>query len=429
MRPFVPALIALLLAGCQPPPIIQDPTVPFAIVKEPLTRVNIVDHSNLSETITSPERLKELAKRNFLDPQPYQKVARVFARNKEGSARSIITSYYDNGQIRQYLECLNGRACGVYEEWHQNGQKKLVARVVAGQADISEKAMASWSFDGECTAWDEQGAVSALFNYKQGDLNGLTTTFYPTGEKETITPYEGGVKEGVRTVYSTAGNVLGETTFHRGIRHGPALGRYGTGADNWREEYIDDHLTQATYWSQDGTPISSVVDGEGQRSIFDEGRLASQEEIRQGLPEGWVTVFDGKGVIERKYQMKDEKKNGVELRYYPNTTNERLSIEWHDGMIHGLVKTWYPNGILESQREMSQNLKQGVATAWYPDGSLQLVEEYVDDKLARGSYHRKGDSLPVSTVEKGNGIATLFDSTGAVMEKVVYVESRPQVGD
>ena len=111
MRPFVPALIALLLAGCQPPPIIQDPTVPFAIVKEPLTRVNIVDHSNLSETITSPERLKELAKRNFLDPQPYQKVARVFARNKEGSARSIITSYYDNGQIRQYLECLKSSAC------------------------------------------------------------------------------------------------------------------------------------------------------------------------------------------------------------------------------------------------------------------------------------------------------------------------------
>ena len=374
MRQHIPVLIALFLAGCQPPPVAQDPSVPFAIIKEPLTRVNIVDHSNLSETITNPDRLKELTKRNFLDPQPYQKVARVFARNKEGSARSIITSYYENGQIRQYLECINGRACGVYEEWHSNGQKKLVAHVVAGQADISEKAMTSWSFDGECTAWDEQGSVSAIFTYKQGPLSGLTTTFYSTGEKASVTPYEGGVKEGVRIVYSTSGDVLGETSFHRGLRHGPSFGRYDTGSDNWKEDYADDHLTQGTYWAQDGTTLSSVANGEGRRSIFDEGRLSSQEEVHHGLPEGWVTIFGGNGMVDRKYQMKDEKKNGVEIRYYPNTTNEKLSIEWHDGMIHGLVKTWYPNGVLESQREMSQNIKQGVATAWYPDGSLQLVE-------------------------------------------------------
>jgi antitoxin component YwqK of YwqJK toxin-antitoxin module len=426
---IVLALITLLMAGCQTPPPLQDSSVQLVAIKEPLLRVNIVDHSNLSETFTSPERLKELVKRNYLEPQPYRKVARVFARDKEGSAHSIVTSYYENGQVRQYLECVNGRACGVYQEWHSNGQKKLVARVLAGRADIDEKALTSWAFDGECTAWDEQGVISATFTYQHGALNGPSTTFYSTGERASETPYENGLQEGQQIVYSKSGQILGELSFHNGARHGPALGRYDNGADNWKEEYVDDHLMQGAYLAQDGTQLSSVVRGEGVRSTFDDGRLVSQEEVHLGLPEGWTTTFDANGLIDRKYQVKDEKKNGTEIWYFPGTTQEKLEIEWHDGMIHGTVKTWYPSGVLESQREMSQNMKQGVATAWYLDGSLQLVEEYNDNKLVRGRYHRKGDTAPVSTIEKGNGIATLFDASGTIIEKVPYLDSKPQIGD
>jgi antitoxin component YwqK of YwqJK toxin-antitoxin module len=429
MYQIIFAFIALFMVGCQTPPPVQDSSVQLVAIKEPLLRVNIVDHSNLSETITSPERLKELAKRNFLEPQPYRKVARVYARDKEGSAHSIISSYYENGQIRQYLECINGRACGIYEEWHSNGQKKLLAHVLAGQADIDEKALTTWAFDGECTAWDDQGATTATFTYQHGTLNGPSATFYSTGEKASVASYEDGVKEGKEIIYSKSGEILGELSFHNGVRHGPAFGRYENGADNWKEEYSEDHLSQGAYFAQDGTQVSSVVNGEGLRSIFDDDRLISQEEVHQGLPEGWTTSFDANGLVDRKYQVKDGKKNGIEIRYYPGTTQEKLSVEWHNGMIHGTVKTWYPNGTLESQREMSQNVKQGMATAWYPDGSLQLVEEYADDKLVRGRYHRKGDSAPVSTIEKGNGIATLFDSSGTIIEKVTYLDSKPQIGD
>ena len=420
-------LAILFVVGCQTPPP-QDP-FQHVVVKESLSRVNIVDHSNLSETITNPERLKALANRNYLEPQPYLKVARVFTRDKEGSSRSIITSYYENGQIRQYLECLNGRACGVYQEWHPNGQKRLLARVLAGQADIDEKSMISWAFDGSCTAWDEQGAVEVVFTYKHGALNGLSTTFYSTGEKASVIPYESGLKEGAQVAYSTSGDVLGEISFHKGTRHGPAFGRYDDGTDCWKEEYVDDHLMQGTYLGRDRTTQSSVVNGEGVRSVFDDGLLSTQEEVRSGLPEGWVTTFDANGMVSRKHQVRDGKKNGVEIRYFPDTTQEKISIEWLNGAIHGTVKTWYPAGALESQREMSQNMRQGIATAWYPDGSLLLVEEYLDDKLVRGRYHRKGDPSPVSTIEGGNGIATLFDSSGTIIEKVTYADSKPQIGD
>lgn len=429
MKNIVFLALCLLITGCQPPPPVQDSSLQTISIKEPLNRVNIVDHSGLSETITSPERLKEFAQRNFLDPQPYQKVARVYTRDKEGTAHSIITSYYENGQIRQYLECTNGRACGLYQEWHGNGQKKLLTRVLAGQADIDDKAFGTWSFEGTCTAWDDQGAMSAVFTYQHGALNGPSTTFYPTGEKETATPYEEGYKEGAQTTFDRSGGIVRETTFHRGMRHGPAFGRHPNGSNSWSEEYVDDHLIRATYLSPSGEELSSVTGGEGLRSVFDEDLLVSQEEVHGGIPEGWTTHFDTTGCIELKYQVRNGKKHGTEIRYFPGTSNTKLSIEWRDGIIHGTVKTWYANGTLESQREMSQNLKQGMATAWYPNGSLMLVEEYAEDKLIRGQYHQKGDSVPTSTIEHGNGMATLFDPSGTIIEKVTYCDGKPQVGD
>jgi antitoxin component YwqK of YwqJK toxin-antitoxin module len=424
------SLLALFMAiGCQPKVPPQDPSIQPISVKEPLSRVNIIDHSGLSETITNKERLKELAQRDFISPQPYRKVMRIYTHDKEGSSRSIITSYYENGQVRQYLECLNGRACGLYQEWHPNGQKKLISHVLAGQADIDEKAFSTWAFDGICRAWDDQGALSATINYQHGSLNGPTETFYPTGERKRVTPYENGVKEGEEIAYSKSGIVVQLITFHNGRRQGPSRGYGNDGKESWQEEFHDDHLVSGAYLSTSGDLISSVANGNGIRSSFEDGHLISQEEIRNGVPEGWTTLYEYDGTIERKYEVKNGKKNGTEIRYYIENTKQtpRLMLEWREGILHGTIKTWYPTGAIESQREICQNLKQGLSMAWYPDGSVMLVEEYNDDKLIRGRYLCKGETTPVSTIENGNGTATIFDASGSVIEKIKYAESKPQV--
>jgi len=422
-------IMLFFITGCQPVPIPQDPSIQPITVKEPLARVNIIDHSGLSETITNAERLKELAQRNFLSSQPYRKVMRTYAHDKEGTSRSIITSYYENGQIRQYLECTNGRACGLYQEWHPNGQTKLISHVLAGQADIDEKAFPSWSFDGLCKAWDDQGALTAIFTYHHGVLHGPSETFYSTGERERLTPYENGVKEGEEITYSKAGAVLQLITYHNDLRHGPSIGNYSDGTEAWKENFQEDHLVTGSYLSPSGELLSSVVDSNGIRSSFEEGHLISQEEILHGRPEGWTTLFEYDGTIERKYEVKNGKKQGTEIRYYVENKSPtpRLALEWRDGILHGTMKTWYSNGALESQREICQNMKQGLSMAWYPDGSVMLVEEYNDDKLVRGRYHSKGETTSISVVENGAGIATLFDTSGSVIEKIHYTDGKPQV--
>jgi antitoxin component YwqK of YwqJK toxin-antitoxin module len=415
--------------GCQKP--VVEPPAPFTpiAIESPLARVNIIEHSNLSETITNSDRLKELAQRNFLAPQPYRKVMRVFARDHQGSTRSIITSYYENGQIQQYLECLNGRACGLYLEWYSNGVKKVQAMISAGQADLDENSLLTWSFDGDCTTWDEQGSICAIFRYQRGALNGPSETFYDTGEKRSLTNYECGLKQGVETYFAKDGTILQTITFKEDSRHGPAKGYLSSDTLLWSEEYTDNLLMNAEYFSKDQAVISSVKDGEGVRTVFSEGALASQEDIKHGQLDGWTKVYDEDGLLERKYEVHNGQKDGLEIRYYPEKQLPRISIQWHDGFIHGTMKTWYENGELESQKEFSQNMKNGIAMSWYIDGGIMLVEEYVNDKLVRGQYTKKGESEPISFIEKGSGIATLFDRNGTQIEKIRYLEGGPQIDE
>ncbi len=429
MKYILAILCIICCTGCQKP--VVEPPAPFTpvTIEGPLARVNIIEHSNLSETITNSDRLKQLAARDFLAPQPYRKVMRVYARDRLGSTKSIITSYYENGQIQQYLECINGRACGLYLEWYTSGVKKVQAMILAGQADLDENSLLTWAFDGECTTWDEQGSICAIFRYQRGVLNGLSETFYETGEKRSVTNYESGLKQGVETYFAKDATIIQTITFKEDNRHGPAKGYLNADTLLWSEEYNDNLLSNAEYFSKDHNLVSSVKGGEGIRTIFSDGILVSQEEIKQGQLDGWTNVYDETGRLERKYEIHNGQKHGLEIRYYPEKQLPRISIQWHDGFIHGTMKTWYDNGSLESQKEMSQNMKNGISMGWYKDGSIMLAEEYVNDKLVRGQYTRKGESEPASVIEKGSGIATLFDSSGNQIEKIRYLEGKPQIDE
>jgi antitoxin component YwqK of YwqJK toxin-antitoxin module len=100
-------------------------------------------------------------------------------------------------------------------------------------------------------------------------------------------------------------------------------------------------------------------------------------------------------------------------------------LTWYEGKIQGLVKTWYPNGIQESQREMSNNMKNGIATAWYRDGNMMLLEEYRQDRLLRGEYYSPAERYPISTIKEGSGIATLYNADGTFLQRVTYRNGEP----
>ncbi|CRX37543.1 toxin-antitoxin system YwqK family antitoxin [Estrella lausannensis] len=395
-----------------------------------LTSISIIDRNGMNETIQTEERLQQYAKQDFLKPQPYQKVLRTYSRNNKGEVLSLITSYYPNGQIKQYMELINKGAYGPYWEWHEGGQPKLYAFIIGGMGDLGPSSEKTWLFDGTAKSWNEEGRLVCEIPYNKGVINGTSKYYHSKGYLQKSVPLSDGKIHGLVEKFGPKGEVVESISYVEGKRAGKTTILYPGGLKAAEEEYKDGLLLTGDYFSQAGEKIASVRDLEGKQAVFEEGRLVEVREIRDGIPSGEVLQYDNEGVLFIRYRTKDGLKHGEEIEYYPARKGKelrpRISLAWYKGKIQGVVKTWYENGRQESQREMSDNRKNGVLTAWYEDGSLMLIEEYDLDLLKKGSYFKIGDKTPVSFVRDGQGIATFFDSHGSYLRKIHYNQGRPK---
>lgn len=392
-----------------------------------LTSINIVDNNGFSETISGGDRLKQFENVDFLKSQPYQKVLRIYSRDANGDARAYVTSYHSNGQLKQFLEVVNNRAYGLYQERHDNGNVKVEATIVGGTADIDTGAEKSWIFEGYTHAWDEEGRLVAEIPYENGVLEGIAYYYHQNGSLWKCTPLHKNQYVGTSETYLVDGTLFQTTEYADGLKNGPSI-RYWDGNKIASSEiYCEGNLSSGSYYDQSGKLISEVKDGTGFRAVFGKDTVTEMQEFRSGVQEGNVKIFDNQGVLASTHQLVQGLKHGEELEYYEGTSIPKLSIAWVEGKIQGNVKTWYPNGIPESQREMSGNKKTGVLTAWYRDGNLMMIEEYDQDKLRKGEYFLRGEKNPISTVNAGQGTATIYDSNGNLLRKVTYAHGKPQL--
>lgn len=400
--------------------------------ESPLVSIQIQDRNGMTETISVPERLESYQGVDFLDSQPYKKILRVYKRDNRVAAK--ITTYHPNGGIWQYLESQDMRAFGAYKEWHPNGVLKIEATVIGGTADVVPGAQQDWLFDGLAKVWDEQGRLQAMIPYEKGVLQGHSITYFSDGQMKRETPYVNNALEGESIDYTPDGKILSKTCYRRGLKHGPSVGFWPNKENCWTEEYQDGLLLDGRYSSKQGILICEVKSGFGYQAMFKDSSLERIIEYRRGQPEGTVKVYSPNGELKSLYHIKNGRKQGEEIEYYSSQERmdgegkeplPKLSLPWESDMISGNVKTWYNDGKLQSQREISRNKKNGASIAWYRDGSLMLMEEYEEDRLMSGQYFKKSRKESVSTISNGNGTATLYDDMGGFLRKVQYVKGKP----
>lgn len=403
----------------------------------PIACLNYIDRDGFSSTIRAPDRLSNYANTDFLCPQPFQKVMCVYKPDKEGCVSSFVAGYYDNGQIKQHLEVLDGRAWGRYREWHENGEPRLEVPVVGGMADISPEGEKSWIFEGTANAWDTCGQLIAEINYCNGKLEGPSIYHFSSGGVQRRLMFHNNFAEGCEEVFRDNGAILETIEYVKGERCGRSV-RYWTEDLFAADEYWSrDQLVSGIYRDIDGDVVGEIIDGDGWRALFDESHTRALQQYTDGRPDGQVRIFDEAGQLTSSYYLKNNQKHGEEIVYYPGSMQARrrgevdrdpqaqLLITWYEDMIHGITKTWYPNGVQESQRDLSDNQKNGMATAWYRDGSMMLMEEYDSDRLVKGQYFKRGHRVAESHVHEGNGVASLYDADGKLLKRVTYFHGRP----
>ena len=383
-----------------------------------VSTIQLVDRNGFSETISAKQRLEPLANIDFSKPQSYQKVTRVYGRFFDGKLRTKINTYHTNGQPWQYLEIENGRAHGEYREWYSNGTLRIEAHVIEGVAEVSEMAMATWLFDKTCLVWDEEGRPLAEISYAKGELEG-PSLYYTRGILTKEIPYHKDAIDGSVKIYDETGALIELLEYHQGLRQGLSESK------NYKEEYEKDLLITGTYIDGEEKVIAEIKKGSGKQAIFENDVLTSLVEYSGGKPDGKVELFNAQGILTGDYKVKDGKKEGEEWEYYSDK-RPKLCIPWKDDNIQGVVRTWYENGVLESQREMAGNKKHGLSFAWYKEGDLMLMEEYENEILMKGSYYKKWEQRPISRVDNGKGIATLFDSDGHFVSKINYEKGIPK---
>lgn len=391
-----------------------------------LASISITDSNGISETISNEERLKQYDHVNFLCPQPYKKVLRVYKRNEQGSIVACITTYHANGELKQYLEVINGRAYGEYGAWYENGVRKVQARVIGGPGDLYENVEKCWLFEGCCYAYNEDGQLEAEIPYFKGKREGTALYYHKNGTLWKEISLSNDLMEGPFTIYFDDGTLFERANFINGKKEG-AANRYWLGGATAADECFEDNrLVKGRYYSMQGSLVSEVNDGNGFKAIFSKDCILELQEYRAGVQEGIVRVLNKNGSVVRTYGMKEGQKHGTEIEYDPVTKKPKLSIDWVNGKVQGLCKTWFANGNQESQREMSGNKKMGILTAWYRDGTLMMIENYEQDKLVKGEYYKQGLNSPVSTVLNGEGEVTLFDSDGHFLRKIKYQGGKPE---
>lgn len=411
-------LLLVILAGCSMYSSQSD--------QNTIVSMQLLDRNGFSETISSVERLAHFQKAEFLSAQPYQKVLRIFGKDREGRTTSKVTSYHPNGEVFQYLEVTDGRAHGQYREWHLNGTLKVEATIIEGIADVGEAAQASWLFDQTSYVWNEEGRLVAEIRYDKGVLEGPSTYYHPNGTIERLVPYRKGTKEGEVVCYNAQGDLKERCHYKEDLKQGRAEGFWTQNQPMFLEEYEAGSLRSASYYDKEGKEVCCVTEGMGTQAIFTGNQLHSLAEIQNGKAQGNVKIFYSNGTVQCTYFINGGKKEGEEVEYYPNQTHPKLRMFWHEDTLDGIVTTWYPTGNRESQREMSGNQKQGLSFAWYGDGQLMFVEEYDRDTLVKGSYFSKGDTQAASKVEDGSGTATLFDAHGHLLKRVLYEKGKPK---
>ena len=384
--------------------------------QESLVMIQIQDRNGLSETISSPDRLVPYLHKDFLASQPYKQVLRIF--RFSGETHSILTTYHPNGTLWQLLEAKQMRAHGIFRQWFSSGVKQMEATVVGGMADLSPSAQKSWLFDGVSHVWDESGQLIAEIYYDKGVLSGVSKYYYPSGRIRQEIPYAYDQIDGEVCEYWDRDQLRTKTFYVQGAKQGESVGYRPNGELLWKEEYSTGVLQNGWY-----SGYSEVVHGEGFRALFDGEQPLELQEIRNGVIEGLIKLFNAKGELTSQFSLKNGKKQGEEIVYFERE-KPKLSISWDEGVLHGPVKTWYRNGQLQSEREMVRNKRSGTLISWYRDGSLMLVEEYENDQLEKGSYYRKKSREPISTIVNGSGTAMIYDEDGVFMHKVQYLKGK-----
>ena len=186
---------------------------------------------------------------------------------------------------------------------------------------------------------------------------------------------EQGVKDGLeihRNHWST--QTVKTIEYKDGVRHG-----------------LEKHYTVANRKTYARTVIpwkNGKVEGT-RRVYFPDGQLMVEVDYKDGMPVGKSTTYDTQGRVIRQTDYEGGVRHGRRVDYYPREVRRIVPIV--RGEIHGVVRTYYPDGQLKSETPFRHDLQHGAEKHYNPDGQLTETRYWRDgDVVTEEQFNNPG---------------------------------------
>lgn len=274
--------------------------------------------------------------------------------------------YYESKQKLSESKFKNGKIDGVSTTWYENGQKESEGNFIEGKNE------------GVYSTWYENGQIKGKYNYKNGELNGKVNTWYEGGEK-----------------FSEGEYVLGT---------GGYISWYESGEKKLKENFIDGKYDgEIISWYQTGEVSSkgNYVNGSGKTTgWYKSGKKQLETNYKNGLQNGKYIVWyengeqkenhdynNGKWIGGNKYYDSGKKEfeislvngNGIGMVWYETGEKKSKFEQKNWEMISNM--NFYKNGNKKSYGKIKNKKWDGTYSEWWEDGKLNFERIYKDGEL------------------------------------------------
>lgn len=306
--------------------------------------------------------------------------------NDEGDLNGYANLYYSNGPISDSIMFKDGNRDGIETTFHLNGAVSSTLTYVENK------------LDGPYKSYYQTGELSIDCNYKDGELAGEYKAYYQNGKVKSEGEMEDGKKTGHWIFYHDNGQIEEESDYKNGSPIGEVKAYYKngklesvknldeSGKENGAVQRFDeDGVLYETYEYSKGI-ISAI------RSFDKSGKMTSEFERKKSVLE-----FEGYSPIGVKNVEGNFDKDGRtgHWTYFDEIGIKESEMDYKEGEYDGPYLSYYADGSIYEEFYYKEGDYDSLFVRYHANGEIMNIGYLIDDEW-EGLYYtfnEKGDTL------------------------------------
>jgi antitoxin component YwqK of YwqJK toxin-antitoxin module len=391
----------------------------------------------------------------------------------------IITESYKDGEFEgfTYLFDSRGRKLGdfnykksdlvaykyydtlgkVIHQQTASNKSIYITRYNEFRQKIAEGKFTKEGNEGEWKYYYANGVLESIVNYKDGDKNGISTSFYYNGRKMNEKSYtndeingyyrswhqngekeaEGylvdGEQEGQWKFYHDNGVLESISFFNAGKKNGPNVSFELDGKITQTMHYFDGIITGITQYDTVGKVINDAKIKNGNGHLYwkhSNGVYSRKNKYKFNYLDSTITVSDYKNIVNSIENYKFGELSGLATYYYTLPLNKTKSSEgtYKNNKRDGEWKTYYFNGKLMKVENYKKGELEGKSEIYNEAGFIERVMTYKEDERINEMFVYSSTNELALKLFYVNGVLTQYTYLNENKQFVPYIKIENETG-